>query len=113
MQFEDVNDDQPKKLAQEMFLRLQIAKAASVYFTEWKIALLTKHLLQCLDHLHNLNLMGQYFRQLKQVQSIQAKHADEFYSTLKLRCFYRLFLKWRHSNSQIVVHQKKMLRKFR
>jgi len=48
-----------------MFLRLQIAKSASITFTEWKIKLLNNHLETNCEQMHGAHLLKQYFLQLK------------------------------------------------
>ena len=86
--------DQPQKLCREMFLRLQIAKSASITFSEWKIKLLNNQLEQTLDELHGSNLLKQYFMQLKNLKSIQEEKAEEFQNTWQMRSKYVLFSKW-------------------
>jgi len=73
--FENANEqDSQTKLCREMFMRLQIAKSASICLTEWKIKHANNYLERQLDELHSLNLLKQYFCQLKEAKNIQCEN---------------------------------------
>ena len=54
---QNTEDGQPSKLSREMFMRLQIAKSASLFYSKWKINYANHFLGRCLDELHQVNLV--------------------------------------------------------
>ena len=96
-----------------MFMRLQIAKSASQCFSEWKVKHANSYLERQLDELHSLNLLKQYFCQLKHANSIHDQKAVTFSETLKLRNHYTLFRNWKDASYQLRVKDNKQIKKFR
>jgi hypothetical protein len=90
--------ESPRKLCREMFLRLQIAKSASVCFTEWKVRFVSRELETHLDDLHSAHLLRQYFCQLRKAKQISEQRAAQFQMTKEIRSKYVLFARWREAN---------------